>query len=297
MIKKLKFKDVRTDGGTQSRKNIDPNWVKNYAENMKEGAKFPPPVAFYDGDEYWLGDGFHRMAAMKSIGLTEGDFEVIEGTLRQAKLYSIEANNFHGRNMTPGEKRDNIIFMIKDEEYGKWSDKKIAQINNVSTKTVFRIRQKLIKENQVAPKTETKYIDKHGNEKVMNTTSLAKTDKPTEEKPTEEKPPKEEPAEEPEEKELTKEEVEQMEMPHTIAALTQENEKLKEQVALGLFEGNEFEKLDIQEMLADLREKNRILELENQTLRESRDTYQYENAQMIKEIKTLRAKLKKAGVE
>ena len=292
MNKKLKFSAVRTDGGTQSRKSIDPKWVKDYAENMQEGAKFPPPVAFYDGDKYWLADGFHRMAAMKSNGLTEGEFEVIEGTVRQAKLYSIRANNFHGRNMTFEEKKNNIIFMLKDEEYGKWSDEKIAQEGGVSRITVFRIRKQLIKEGEITPKTETKYIDKHGKEKVMNTTSLAKEDKPPKEKPPEEKP-----AEEPEEKELTKEEVEQMEMPHTIAALTQENEKLKEQVALGLFEGNEFEKLDIQEMLADLREKNRILELENQTLRESRDTYQYENAQMIKEIKTLRAKLKKAGVE
>lgn len=292
MNKKLKFSVVRTDGGTQSRKSIDPKWVKDYAENMKEGAKFPPPVAFYDGDKYWLADGFHRMAAMKSNGLTECEFEVIEGTVRQAKLYSIRANNFHGRNMTFEEKKNNIIFMLKDEEYGKWSDEKIAQEGGVSRITVFRIRKQLTKEGQISPKTQTKYIDKQGKENVMNTTALA-----SEDKPPKEKPPKEEPAEEPEEKELTKEEVEQMEMPHTIAALTQENEKLKEQVALGLFEGNEFEKLDIQEMLADLREKNRILELENQTLRESRDTYQYENAQMIKEIKTLRAKLKKAGVE
>lgn len=287
MNKVLKFSVVRTDGGTQSRKNIDPKWVKDYAENMKEGAKFPPPTAFFDGKEYWLGDGFHRVAAMKSNGLTEAEFEVIEGTVRQARLYSIRVNNFHGRNMTFDEKKNNIIWMIKDDEYGKWSDEKIAKEGGTSRVTVQRIRKKLEKEGKVKPKTETKYIDKHGKENVMNIVASSAADSKDE---------KEEELEE-EEEELSPEEIEQMQMPDTIATLTEENQKLKEQVALGLFEGNEFEKLDIEQMLAELKEKNRILELENKTLRESRDAYQYENAQLIKTVKSLKAKLKKAGLE
>lgn len=284
MKKKLKLSQIRTDGKTQSRKSIDPKWVKNYAENMKEGAIFPLPVVFFDGTDHWLADGFHRVAAMKSNGLLEIEVEIREGSVRDAKLFAIGANNLHGRNMSFDEIRNNIIEMLKDEEWGQWSDDRIAKSVNVSRITVYRIRKSLEKKGEVQPKTSTKYVDKQGKENTM-----AISRKPA----TEEK--KEEP--EQEEEELSPEEIERMQMPDTIAQLTEENEKLKEQVALGLFEGNEFEKIDIQEMLADLKEKNRMLELENKTLRESRDAYQYENAELIKTVKSLKAKLKKLGAE
>lgn len=282
MKKKLKLSQIRTDGKTQSRKSIDPKWVKNYAENMKEGAIFPLPVVFFDGKDHWLADGFHRVAAMKSNGLLEIEVEIKEGGVRDAKLFAIGANNLHGRNMSFDEIRNNIIEMLKDEEWGQWSDERIAKAVNVSRITVYRIRKSLESKGEVQPKKSKKYIDKQGNENTMNIASKTETEK--EEEPEEEE-------------ELSPEEIEQMQMPDTIATLTEENQKLREQVALGLFEGNEFEKLDIEQMLAELKEKNRILELENKTLRESRDAYQYENAQLIKTVKSLKAKLKKAGLE
>lgn len=282
MKKKLKLSQIRTDGKTQSRKSIDPKWVKNYAENMKEGAIFPLPVVFFDGKDHWLADGFHRVAAMKSNGLLEIEVEIKEGGVRDAKLFAIGANNLHGRNMSFDEIRNNIIEMLKDEEWGQWSDERIAKAVNVSRITVYRIRKSLESKGEVQPKKSKKYIDKQGNENTMNVASKTETEK--EEEPEEEE-------------ELSPEEIEQMQMPDTIATLTEENQKLREQVALGLFEGNEFEKLDIEQMLAELKEKNRILELENKTLRESRDAYQYENAQLIKTVKSLKAKLKKAGLE
>lgn len=282
MKKKLKLSQIRTDGKTQSRKSIDPKWVKNYAENMKEGAIFPLPVVFFDGKDHWLADGFHRVAAMKSNGLLEIEVEIKEGGVRDAKLFAIGANNLHGRNMSFDEIRNNIIEMLKDEEWGQWSDERIAKAVNVSRITVYRIRKSLESKGEVQPKKSKKYIDKQGNENTMNVASKTETEK--EEEPEEEE-------------ELSPEEIERMQMPDTIATLTEENQKLKEQVALGLFEGNEFEKLDIEQMLAELKEKNRILELENKTLRESRDAYQYENAQLIKTVKSLKAKLKKAGLE
>lgn len=290
MNKKMKLSAIRTDGKTQSRKNIDPKWVQDYAEHMKEGAVFPLPVVFFDGKYNWLADGFHRISALKSNGVLEVEVEIREGSVRDAKLYAIKANNLHGRNMTFEEKRNNIIFMLKDDEWGKWSDERIAKEIDVARITIYRLRKKLEKEGEVDPKTTTTFIDKHGNETEM---SVAKDTK------------KEEQEEEPEivvdqvptiqEPEPTEDEMQVIQMADTIHDLAEQNEKLKEQIALNKFEGNDFEKLDIQEMLADLREKNRLLELENKTLRESRDAYQYENAQLIKEVKTLRSKLKKIG--
>ena len=279
----LEIKKIRTDGGTQSRKSIDPKWVRDYAENMKEGAIFPKPVVFNDGKHYWLADGFHRVAAHKSNGALEVEVDEREGSVRDAKLFAIRANNQHGRNMTAEEKRDNIIMMIKDEEWGQWSDERIAKEGGVSRITVFRIRKKLESEQEIPKKQAKKYVDKHGNESEMDLSKKMPTTKKVEE--------------EEEEEEVDPQVMAEMEMADTINSLSEENEKLREQVALGLFEGNEFEKLDIQEMLDDLRKKNAALELENKTLRDSRDQYQFENAQLMKTIKGLKAKLKKAGIE
>lgn len=280
----LAIAKIRTDGKTQSRKKIDPKWVQDYAEHMKEGAVFPLPVVFFDGKAYWLADGFHRVAANKSNGVLEIEVEVKEGTVRDAKLFAIRANNFHGRNMTQDEKRDNIIYMIQDEEYGKWSDDRIAKEGGVSRITVYRIRKKLESEQKVEKKKTTTFVDKDGNEKEI---AFKKSEEKKEEPKQEEEPVEQ----------LTEDQAAMMDMAETVNKLAEENEKLKEQLALGLFDGNEFEKLDIQEMLDDLRKKNQALELENKTLRESRDQYQYENAQLIKTVKSLKAKLKKAGLE
>lgn len=41
-----------------------------------------PPIVFFDGADYWLADGFHRLIAAEELGLTEFDADVREGTRR-----------------------------------------------------------------------------------------------------------------------------------------------------------------------------------------------------------------------
>jgi len=277
---KLKLKQIRTDGGTQARKSLDQNIVTRYAEHMKEGAIFPPIIVFHDGSEHWLADGFHRYFARKANGELEIECEVKQGTQRDAQLFAFGVNNDRGLSMSSEDIREIIIRMLKDDEWGKWSDEKIANIVKVSRITVFRVRKKLEKAGEVSEKKTTKYVDKHGKLAEMETEKL-KSKKDNQEK-----------APEPEgQGDLVSE------LTNTINEVSKENELLKEQIAVGQWEASDIEKLDIQDVLKELREKNRLLELENKTLRESRDAYQYENAQLIKTVKSLTAKLKKAGQE
>jgi uncharacterized ParB-like nuclease family protein len=67
---------IRTDGGTQPRSFVDYDAVDDYAEAMGTGAKFPPITVFYDGTDYWLADGFHRIAAVQQRGIDEVECDV-----------------------------------------------------------------------------------------------------------------------------------------------------------------------------------------------------------------------------
>jgi hypothetical protein len=84
---------IRTDGGTQIRAcETFRAKVDEYATAMGEGAQFPPLTVFFDGADYWLADGFHRLGAynivMQALELPGLDIEceVIEGAQRDAIL-------------------------------------------------------------------------------------------------------------------------------------------------------------------------------------------------------------------
>jgi ParB-like chromosome segregation protein Spo0J len=55
--------------------------VEEFVLALHRGDVFPPVVVRYDGESYWLQDGFHRIAAMVCIGREDIEAEVIPGTL------------------------------------------------------------------------------------------------------------------------------------------------------------------------------------------------------------------------
>ncbi len=77
---------IRRDGGTQPRVAINQTTVEEYADDMREGASFPPVLLFFDSTDYWLADGYHRVEAALSIGLNEIAAVVRQGSQRDAVL-------------------------------------------------------------------------------------------------------------------------------------------------------------------------------------------------------------------
>ena len=75
---KLKLEQISRDGGTQSRVAINHFVVEEYAELFREGITFPPVTIYYDGEFYWLADGFHRVQAAAVAGI-----ESIAADIRQ----------------------------------------------------------------------------------------------------------------------------------------------------------------------------------------------------------------------
>jgi predicted RNase H-like nuclease (RuvC/YqgF family) len=83
------------------------------------------------------------------------------------------------------------------------------------------------------------------------------------------------------------------ELSDMVGDLSEENQKLKDAIAIGAWDATDIEKEDIQETVKELRERIAILERENNSLRSSRDMYMNQAAELSRVNKALQARLKK----
>jgi protein gp37 len=108
---------------------------------MTRGSIFPPVVVFQEdvGDGeliYWLADGFHRVAAARMANGTSVEAQVVDGSLREAVLYSLGANEGHGWPRTRAETVKCIERLLTDDEWVTWSDRWLADIVQCDNQTV-----------------------------------------------------------------------------------------------------------------------------------------------------------------
>lgn len=140
----LRIDQIRRDGGTQSRAAINDETVAEYAEAMSDpDTMFPPIIVYFDGREYWLADGFHRLAAWERIGRTEIPAEIRQGDRRRAILHSVAANSAHGLRRTNADKRRAVTVLLSDDEWSRWSNREIARRCAVSDPFVAKMRDDL----------------------------------------------------------------------------------------------------------------------------------------------------------
>lgn len=139
----IKIKDIRVDSKMQSRVEINDFVVAEYRMDMMTGHKFPPVIVFFDGTDYWLADGYHRLYAARQAGDTRINADVQQGTYRDAVLYSASANISHGLRRTNADKRRAVMTLLNDEEWSKWSDREIARKCGVDHTFVGRLRSEL----------------------------------------------------------------------------------------------------------------------------------------------------------
>lgn len=168
----LNLDQIRIDGGTQPRVEIDEQVVAEYAEKYGEGNDLKPVIVFYDGATYWLADGFHRYWANKKINSDYIFANIHQGTQRDAILFSVGANATHGLRRTNADKRKAVLIMLKDEEWSQWSNREIAKRCGVSE---YLVRQTL--ENLTAIKSQSEsrsrtYTTRHGTSARMKTGNI-----------------------------------------------------------------------------------------------------------------------------
>ena len=271
--KELELKLIRLDGGTQVRASIKEEAVMRYATDLEGGAVFPPLRVFYDGTDYWLSDGFHRYHAALRIGIQSFLCEVDTGTPRDALFYGSTANNLHGQPMDNADKRKITMIFVEDFEWGEWSNAEIARQLHVSAPFVAKMR------GESAPAVR-KYITPKGN--VAEKRKPEKKDKPA--KPAKEAPlieapkPADPPAAD-----------HRQEM---VDELIAQNETLTDRLALKAMDATADEKSAAEALIKQLREEIRILKLEMNAVKSSRDKFQLENAQLKRQIAMQQRQLK-----
>jgi hypothetical protein len=171
---KLSLDVILIDREIQPRAAIDPGLCADYAEALAAGAVFPPVDVFHDGTGYWLADGFHRVLAARLVKRPAVEAAVHRGTRREAILFAAGANAAHGLRRTNEDKRKAALTLLRDEEWGQWSDSKIAQKCCVSQPFVSQMRASLITVISEEPPAARTYTTKHGTVATMRTANIGR---------------------------------------------------------------------------------------------------------------------------
>lgn len=264
----LNINVIRIDGGTQSRDIIDQDTINTYAEAMDRGDKFPDVTVYFNGLEYYLADGFHRYFATKKLGKTSMSCNVVTGTLRDAILYSKGANADNGLHRSNATKRKCVNDMLDDFEWQFWSNVEIAKACRVSAEFVRQIKaERGIKTETVKYKMGKKVFERKSGTAINTKAEPLKS------------------KEEDEFKYDPKDEI--------IQSLAAENEKLKDELAIKKMDGTADDKKQAATVIAELRERIRVLEAELDVIKVTRNSYQTENGQLKKQIAAMQRQLKK----
>ena len=284
----LELEQIRIDGGTQSRVKLNQETVAEYAQAFTDGAEFPPVVVFFDGASYWLADGFHRYFGARNAGESAIAVQVINGTQRDAVLYSLKANATHGLKRTNADKRKAVEILLKDAEWAAWSDRKIAEVCGVGHPFVAAIRKPEVAAKQQANRAVSAAKKARVESDSTPAASMPKAAEPMRAaaEPAPKATPEAPPA--PANHELE-------EAVSTINELAAENDQLRDRVAVAAMSGTDEERAMAAETIAELRSQIKTLEAELDAVRTSRDTFQRQNAELMKQVRLQQKQIKKLG--
>ena len=266
---------IRIDCGTQAREKIDQQTVNTYCQDIKDGAIFPPVTAYYDGVNYYLADGFHRFFSTKAAGSPGIDCDVINGTLREAILFSVGANPDHGLPRTNADKRKSVMTMLDDLEWEGWSDREIAKYCKVSHVLVGMIRKEMGKQN------DTVKFERNGKTHTMEKPAKADKENVVKSSHLVTLP------------DSFEDDDQKENLFAAVDMLKAENEALTDKLALASMSPEDADKEMAESLIKDLRAQIRLLEIELKAVQISRDSFQRENVELMKQVQSYQRKIKK----
>ena len=137
---------IKTDLNTQARGETSDETIREYAEAMENGTRFPPITVFLDleNEQYILADGFHRLFA--HLRVKPNDPIITEqylGDFWAAQWYSICANQSHGFRRTNKHKRNAIELAFFNPNGAGKTDGALSDELGLSPQFVQKVRKEM----------------------------------------------------------------------------------------------------------------------------------------------------------
>ena len=151
----------------QQRVKMDESTIEDYAEAYREGVDLPAITIFICSDrddEPYLVDGFHRVEGAKLAQIKTLPCKRLQGTFREAQMYSFGVNAFHGLKRSNADKRKAVLTLLDDPEWNQLSNRELGKIANVSHQYIFKLRKEIkaknkeIEEKNISPEAAAKYL-------------------------------------------------------------------------------------------------------------------------------------------
>ena len=253
--------------------------LARYTELTQEGIQLPPVTVFHDGQTHWLADGRHRLKARESLGYADIEVEVQTGTERDAQLHAFGANVCHGLVSTTCDRKRVAERLLQDDEWKEFPNRKLGELCGLSHTTIGKMRNSL--ESVSKNSTPSQPVSLTPSKKGVPTSTHSES----------------ETADEPFQESYDPTEDELKEMVQLVAQLTEDNERLREQIALGNLSIPEDERINIDDQLEDLHKRVNLAEMDVDSLKIGRDIQMSERSALIKQVKNLRYVLKKKDEE
>lgn len=200
---------IRVDPELQTRAGISSEVVADFSEPLRADGTFelPPLIVFYDGQHYWLADGFHRLAAYALAYRRNVPVEIREGTREDALRFALSANAANDRNAqrrTNADKRRAVTLALQHPEWSKQSNYEIAELCKVHQSFVASVRNEAAsidsREMPDAPAPSERVVNRGGKTFTMKTENIGKKRTKTPEASAEASQAQPEPVEQEEEK-------------------------------------------------------------------------------------------------
>lgn len=127
---------------------VDQSVVEEYAAAYREGEPLPPIRVYCGPKKVYLGDGFHRLAALRLNGEKTAElacqyYDSDEEALREAIWLSAPANAVHGLRRTSDDLRKILGTLLSDEKWAGLSDSVISKQVKCRRSTVAEFRKSL----------------------------------------------------------------------------------------------------------------------------------------------------------
>lgn len=153
--------------------------VEDYAEQMELAngwGPYPPVEVTYDGETYYLTDGFHRTSAARRH--FDEDFLVpaivTPGTYKDALKAAARANDTNGLQRSRADKRRAVTRIMQEPEWASLSDSIIADMCAVTSRFVGNMRAEMVNAGTVKPVTQRQGKDG----RVTNIANVGRQPKP-----------------------------------------------------------------------------------------------------------------------